>query len=477
MTTRREVMAGGVGGVLAAGIGALGAPESTFAAVPLPVNSVRDFGAVGDGVADDTAAIRAAQLSIPGQIGIIAFPPGTYRVTESLVLRRRQAFVGAGAGAFGSSEVGVSTILSSFDGPALVIPDFANGWALERLTLLGDRGLANQDLLVLGRTFGGLVRGVTVGHAGRDGAVLNGTLNVHFDQLYVHGSKRDNLRATGLANANKFTKCLFRTASQWGVHWSGGTDCHFDNCTIEANNQDDAGYGGILIDAPGGPLPIYVAVTLTSCHFEANAGAALQSGVPIQLNSGAVAVTETGGVYSETNPLAINVGRLTSVGVMTNLHPHAIVKDAANAMFVHPQQIGGGVFSVTDPAHRTTVLGDAPGPARAAQFRAAFANRWTGYGGGWAPPTLSKDPAGRVHLEGRVAKIGGGKPAVGEQILRLPSGYRPSGRLEFIAGMGESNGVGRVRIEPDGWVTWRSGPKGITDVNLGGLSFRAQGGG
>jgi hypothetical protein len=44
------------------------------------VASVKDYGAIGDGVADDTAAIQAAWNS--GKKAI-AFPPGTYKVTSS----------------------------------------------------------------------------------------------------------------------------------------------------------------------------------------------------------------------------------------------------------------------------------------------------------------------------------------------------------------------------------------------------------
>jgi hypothetical protein len=44
------------------------------------VVSVKDFGAVGDGVADDTAAIQAAINSLPANGGTVFIPPGTYLV-------------------------------------------------------------------------------------------------------------------------------------------------------------------------------------------------------------------------------------------------------------------------------------------------------------------------------------------------------------------------------------------------------------
>src|SRR5262245_38819630 len=44
---------------------------------------VRSFGAVGDGVADDTAAIRRA---LAAGVGDVRLNKGTYRITETIVV-------------------------------------------------------------------------------------------------------------------------------------------------------------------------------------------------------------------------------------------------------------------------------------------------------------------------------------------------------------------------------------------------------
>ena len=46
-------------------------------------NNVKDFGAVGDGVADDTSSIQAA-INAANGITVVYFPPGTYKVTSTL---------------------------------------------------------------------------------------------------------------------------------------------------------------------------------------------------------------------------------------------------------------------------------------------------------------------------------------------------------------------------------------------------------
>lgn len=62
--------------------------------------SVKDFGAVGDGVADDTSAIQAAisyaATAIGGSIGMaVYFPTGTYLISETITLPNRVGLQGA----------------------------------------------------------------------------------------------------------------------------------------------------------------------------------------------------------------------------------------------------------------------------------------------------------------------------------------------------------------------------------------------
>jgi hypothetical protein len=55
--------------------------------------SVKDFGAVGDGVADDTAAINAAVASLGVLGGSLLFPSGTYRLASTTSLASRQTHI------------------------------------------------------------------------------------------------------------------------------------------------------------------------------------------------------------------------------------------------------------------------------------------------------------------------------------------------------------------------------------------------
>ncbi|MFN2507006.1 MAG: glycosyl hydrolase family 28-related protein [Acidimicrobiales bacterium] len=121
--TRRELLTGaaGVGAAFAAGTlpGAGPAHAQTAAAV-----NVKDYGAVGDAVADDTAAIRAAIDAALGKeqtlrAGKLVFPKGIYRITDTLTIAQASAVVeGVGwSSSLPSLGPGVRGSVLAWDGP------------------------------------------------------------------------------------------------------------------------------------------------------------------------------------------------------------------------------------------------------------------------------------------------------------------------------------------------------------------------
>jgi len=57
------------------------------------VVNVKDFGAVGDGVADDTVAIQAAINSIGSKGGLVYFPAGTYLVSSTITISKDKTYL------------------------------------------------------------------------------------------------------------------------------------------------------------------------------------------------------------------------------------------------------------------------------------------------------------------------------------------------------------------------------------------------
>lgn len=71
-----------------------GAVTTTVQARLRQLLSVKDFGAVGDGITDDTVAIQAALNA--GTSRSVYFPAGTYRISASLLIKTKTTLIGDG---------------------------------------------------------------------------------------------------------------------------------------------------------------------------------------------------------------------------------------------------------------------------------------------------------------------------------------------------------------------------------------------
>lgn len=131
-------------------------PQERFPEAPeRPVaHSVRDFGAVGDGVTDDTAALRAALAALsPGEALLV--PAGRYRFTDKLELRTREvSVVGEGPGSVLFADLPAGSthhafqVLGGYEGAAFPLAEDAQ--FLDRtLVVPASAGFASGDRLLL----------------------------------------------------------------------------------------------------------------------------------------------------------------------------------------------------------------------------------------------------------------------------------------------------------------------------------------
>ncbi|RII17873.1 Pectate lyase superfamily protein [Streptomyces sp. YIM 130001] len=131
---RHLLRTAGVAGIATATVGAIGSPAQSApdptgqtGAAAAQATTPQDFGAVADGVADDTEAVQQAiDAQRDRKNKFVYFPPGTYRITRTLVIPDVEGDGGAnlnrtvlaGAGTMGSRT---SVIDVDFDGTGIQV--------------------------------------------------------------------------------------------------------------------------------------------------------------------------------------------------------------------------------------------------------------------------------------------------------------------------------------------------------------------
>lgn len=200
--------------------------------------SVRDFGAKGDGITDDTAAIQAAidYLAASGTGGgVLYFPAGRYRTTSTIYVKNGVRLVGTGCGGF------------PYHGAAsqhsIILADFGtnvNQWVIDSDTRLisgGARVAYNAFVGAgLGSEFSGLYQ---VGIDGLHVVAVDQTTNIIWGGIRLVGCPDAEVRnCTVLGTGIPFlaNTCF---ASRWlGLH----SETHYYGFVAHESNN------GIQID-------------------------------------------------------------------------------------------------------------------------------------------------------------------------------------------------------------------------------------
>jgi Pectate lyase superfamily protein len=255
------------------------------------VHNVKDFGAKGDGITDDYAAIMAAyNWTTNTSRGTIFFPPGTYYISQPLP--------------FGDADAGVNAVFSGVMGASIITGNFAN-YIFNRDsssgTISGDSGCHVIEKLTLINTNakgGGVRWGMCVGGAIRD---LNITANIcintgNADNLasleisiencqLSPGSNPTNSVGIGAFADGPILNCYMNGFAWGAVAWGnqggqGFCGCHFENCVVGCQPGTDT---------TGSPAVTTGGFDLLGCYFK-------NCGTAINISVGGVGVH---GVYIE----------------------------------------------------------------------------------------------------------------------------------------------------------------------------------
>lgn len=240
-----------------------------------PLLGVKAFGALGDGVSDDTQLIQKA---IDSASGSVFFPAGTYKITKPLVVNLDKV------GPLALSSDGSATLKMSGAGPCLIVKGTHGGtalpstvrpevWARERMPLISGLDIAGDHPEADGIHAVGTLM-LTIHRVGirscRNGVHLkernrniiisdchmysNSGIGIYYDHVNLHQSN--------------IIGCHISYCAGGGIVCRGGEvrNIQIGTCDIEGNmGKDQDPTANILIDCEGGST---AEVAITGCTIQ-----------------------------------------------------------------------------------------------------------------------------------------------------------------------------------------------------------------
>lgn len=215
----------------ALGFDSLGALTTYATTAPVDTSSfavsVKDFGAVGDGVTNDIAAIQAAIDFLGSTPGVVHFPVGAYRINSKININGKRGIRLTGTGPTNLGDLG--TVIRWYGGAssgACMSMDGANEINVENLTFQYYTAAYDGNLIDLDSSVGGA-----------------DAFNIRFSHCAFNGSSASIDSAAALVNLRltygiSFDHCSFRYAVL-GIGCSGTSnsvisvrDCFFEGATL-----------------------------------------------------------------------------------------------------------------------------------------------------------------------------------------------------------------------------------------------------
>jgi hypothetical protein len=263
------------------------------------VVSVKDFGAVGDGVADDLAAFNAAIASVKAIAGIrangthILVPPGTYKLSGRLVIDNTITLEGM-TNQF-PYATGSAVLQFSADNDGLFLGYYTGAYA-------NPSGVMGQGITIRNLTIKGTKASGT-GH----GIFINTKANI--ENVYVTGFSGHGVYIYGDAPNGNANNCLLKNVKAYsngksGFYTAGGDS---NACLIEiCDGSYNAEWG--FHDSS------FLGNTYIGCHSADNALGAYKADGPSSRNVFIGCYSESGQPVSSIDHPSVVIGGLHAAG-------------------------------------------------------------------------------------------------------------------------------------------------------------------
>lgn len=220
-----------------------------------PWFNVRDYGAVGDGVVDDRAAINLAIADlIASGGGVLYFPHGTYKVTAALTTLSVPCLV-TGDGATTTAS-GPGSLINLTSTTASLFTVTANGCAFRQLAMAETGGTATAGAAIT--TTGGIL------------AEFESLVIIDFfTGIDIENSNAWTMRACYVQGARKYGLRIRNTASPDAGDWA------ISDCNFATVHSPDA---AIRIESSGGGK-------IVNCKVNGGSGTGFNHGIDLAVGS------------------------------------------------------------------------------------------------------------------------------------------------------------------------------------------------
>jgi hypothetical protein len=236
----------------------------TYSMIDGAVVNVFDFGAVGDGVADDTVALQNAM----NQVGKTVFlPKGTYKTTATLTPRCSQIIGESALDSIIKPSSAVTKVMSiHYGGVNAPYPTYLQGFKVDGASTTNATGLYFGDVDSCAVTVDTIYVQNFTGTSGV-GIRVGQMLKSNFRRVFATGCYNGMLclDPTGISfpTTIHFDSCVFSDNVNVGAEITTGYGLTFTSCIFESNLK----HGSFLLPGTGG---IIKNVVYQSCWFEQN---------------------------------------------------------------------------------------------------------------------------------------------------------------------------------------------------------------